>query len=180
MKEPEQRTDWSTVNSAIQRRSAENTLPIRASEDLAPPTSGLTAPRGSVPSPDNVVQSFKMKRVERRAAVQHLEAWYSAQLDVARHHLGEVARVRKAESTLVADQFLRHLNAQHLEYLTTLGLQNEAVRSRALLALNDQTSATLKDIQTRDWPEALVTSAIEGVLERQKRFMARLVNELGE
>lgn len=179
MSETDGRTDWSKVNVAIQRHAQDQVMPLSASPTLPAPGAPDDGSK-ALAKPDGVIQSYKMKKVAKKAAVEHLEAWYATGLEVARHHMAEVARVKKAESTMVADQFLRNLNAQHLEYLTTLGLQNEGVRSRAVIALNDQTSATLKEIQTRDWPEPLITSAINGILDRQRRFMERLVNELGD
>lgn len=173
------KTDWSKVHTTVQRAAHSEIIPLAASETL--PTLNAPGDVGQeVTAPDGIIHKYKANKVAKRAAIAHLETWYASRLEVAKHHLTEVARVRKAESTMVADQFLRHLNAQNLEYLTTLGLANESVRSRALLALNDQTSETLKQIQTRDWPEPLIDSAIHGVLERQKKFMDKLINELGD
>jgi hypothetical protein len=88
--------------------------------------------------------------------------------------------VRKAETTLLADQFLSSINAQHLAFLADLGLTNEGARAKALVKLADQTTETLKEIEERDWPEAIRDQTINGVLERNERFFKKLVNELGE
>jgi hypothetical protein len=120
-----------------------------------------------------------MNRLARNAALEHLDAWYQAQLGIVHHRLAEVARVRQAEATLLAEQFLEGINAQHIEFLTELGLRTNAARDRAVIALHDQTTATLREIQTRDWPPVLLEQAIAGIIERNQRFFHKLNNELG-
>jgi hypothetical protein len=185
MADENKQTDWSIVNNAIQKRQSETSLPLNPNRPLEVPNQlrdnrGVASPEGGVVKPDGVIANFQLQKVSRKAAVEHLKTWYAAQLDVARHHLAEVARVRKAESTVLADQFLRGLNAQNLAYLTQLGLTNERTRVEGVMALNDHTSKALKEIETRDWPPALRGRAMGAILERNEKFMGQLMNELGD
>jgi hypothetical protein len=111
--------------------------------------------------------------------MEYLEVWYRARLEVARHRLSEVARVRKAEATLLAEQFLHGINSQHLEYLTSLGLRNEEVRTRAFIQLSDQTAAALREIQSRDWPQPMLDRTVEAILDRHEKFFRKVAEELG-
>jgi hypothetical protein len=189
MAEDKEKTDWTHVNNAIQKRRADASMP--ATSDLGS-AGGPLAPRNSlgvqtagsppnlIANPEGIIARFKMNQVAKKAAISHLESWYGAQLDVVRHQLSEVARAKKAETTLLADQFLSSINAQHLSFLADLGLKNEGARSAALIKLADQTAATLKEIATRDWPESIREQTINGVIERNQRFFSKLVNELGD
>jgi hypothetical protein len=186
----EKKTDWTHVNNAIQRHRGDASMPATVGlggsiqSDLVPRNSVQTSPIGGPPSPiatpEGIIAKFKMNQVAKKAAIAHLESWYGAQLDVVRHQLTEVARVKKAETSLLAEQFLSSINAQHLEFLADLGLRNEGARSKALIQLAEQTSQTLKEISSRDWPPALQEQTINGVLQRNETFFKKLVNELGE
>jgi hypothetical protein len=179
MANSDRKTDWSGVNQAIQKRASDTTLPLHPDRPLEVPAS-IQPPPEPVAKPDGVVTQYKANKITRRAALEHLEVWYKAQLEVARHRLTEVARVRKAEATQLAEQFLHSINSQHLQFLAELGLRNEDARNRAFLALGDQTSNALREIQERDWPPQMIESTIQAVMDRYSRFFAKLSHELGE
>jgi hypothetical protein len=182
------KTDWSAVNAVIRANKTDTVpasleRPAQVPRTLQSPSGPGPKPGGAPPdliaNPEGVVAQYKMNKIARKAAVQHLEVWYDQQLDIVKHRLMEVARVRKAEATLLAEQFLEGINAAHLQFLTDLGLQTNAARDRAIIALYDQTAHTLRDIQTRDWPPMLIEEAMNGVVERHRRFFRKLNNELG-
>jgi hypothetical protein len=178
MSHPVPRTDWSGIETSLKRQAMDVAIPVARERQVPVPT-GLHAPTDGSERPDGVIAQFKANRVSRRAAMEYLEVWYRAQLEVARHRLSEIARVRRAEATLLAEQFLHGINSQHLEYLTSLGLRNEEVRMRAFIQLSDQTSAALREIQGRDWPQQMVDRTVQAILERQEAFFRKLTQELG-
>jgi len=186
MASPESSTDWSTVDLVSHKRASSTALPLHPDRPLdvpasiQPPAEEVARPDGDTARPEGIVMQYRANQLAKKAAVQHLSLWYRAQLDVARHRLGEVARVRKAEATLLAEQFLQSINSQHLQFLTDLGLRSEETRNRALLALGDQTAQALREIQRRDWPASMIEVTINAVLERHQRFFEKLVRELGE
>jgi hypothetical protein len=174
------KTDWSDVNNAVRRREHSEALPIGPA-GLTPSTSGLQKPDGSgAVQPEGVIANFKANAITKKAAVTYLKMYYEQQLDASRHHLQELVRVRKAESTAVAEQMLASINSQQMRFLVDVGLKNEAVRNDALVQLNNQTSATLRQIVTADWPETLRQQAIEGIIERNGKFFGKLMTDLGE
>jgi hypothetical protein len=186
MAAPERSTDWSAVDQVVQRRISEGVLPLHPDRPLEvpaaiePPAESPARPDGDAVQVEGVVAQYRANKVARKAALAHLEVWYRAQLEVARHRLNEVARVRKAEATLLAEEFLHSINSRHLHFLTELGLRNEDTRNRAFLALGDQTSRALREIQERDWPASILQTTIGAVLERHQRFFEKIVRELGE
>lgn len=174
------RTDWGPVDKIVQRRTANEMLPLQP-DGLQKPGTGIQKPDSSATvQPDGVIASFKANSITRKAALNYLSVYYEKQLEAARHHLTEVVRVRKAESTAVAEQLLASINSQQMQFLVEVGLRNEDVRSRAMVQLNDMISRTLREIQEADWPEALRQQAINGILDRQKKVFERLMTDLGE
>jgi len=130
--------------------------------------------------PQGIIASYKAGKVQREAVIEYLRTWYSAQLDATKHQLSEVARVRKAQATVIAEQFIRALDQRHLEYLTSLGLRNLEVRQRALIEVGDQTTAMLRELETRDWPQHLIDKTIQSVVELHARFFEKIMAELGQ
>ena len=181
-------TDWSKINHAIQKRRSANDLPLNPDRPLELPASlqPTTAGPGSteaapaeVVNPQGIIARFKVGAVTRKAAVEMAQVWHGKQLEVMKHRLTEVVKVRNAEATTIAEQMLASLNAQHLSFLAELGLRNQNERKAALMKLTDQTSDFLRDAQNRDWPEPLRDQYISGVLELHHAFFAKLATELG-
>ena len=180
-------TDWSKVNHAIQKRRSETDLPLHPDRPLELPGSlktgsasgtGDAAP-AAVANPEGILTRFKVGAITRKAAVAHAQEWHARQLEVVRHRLGEIVRVRNAEATTIAEQMLASINAQHLGFLTELGLRDEGDRKRALMLLTDQTSEFLRDAMDRDWPDSLRQQYIDGVIARHNAFFDKLASELG-
>lgn len=176
------KTDWTAINDLATKRATGNILPALSEELQAPPpATGLQRPEPNKGAqPQGVIAKFKANAITRKATLRYLEEYYDRQLEAAQHQLVEVVRVRKAEATAVAEQMLESINSQQMQFLVEVGLRNEAVRQKALIALNDQTSATLKQILEADWPQALRTQAVDGILERNRKFFSKLMTDLGE
>ena len=126
MDDPKSKDKWETTNRTLQQRAVEQGTPAELGSVL--PMSPADPTNAGAPSkPEGIVAGFKAKQILRKAALQQMEVWYGTQLDIARHRLTEVSRVKKAQTTVIAEQFLRNLDQQHLEYLTDLGLRNMSV-----------------------------------------------------
>ncbi len=153
------RSKWSKIDRALEKSRREN-LPLHPDRPLDVPGQLHGPDAENVAKPDGVIASFKANKIERRAALEHLEVWYKTSLDVAKHRLGEVARVRKAEATVIAEQFLQNLDQLHLQYLMDLGLRNEAARQKALLDRSSKRSKTGRPFPSTTkaaWPSWIST-----------------------
>lgn len=173
----EHKTDWSKVEVSLQRREASE-LPLDPAKPMQAPA--LTTPTAELAKAEGFITKFKANKIERQAALQFLDEWYKKQLEVGKHSLMEAAKVRKAEISVIASQFLENLNSRHLAFLMDLGLRNEDSRNKAFLALNEQTAGMLRQIQDADWPEFMVEKTISGVTERYGAFFGRIMNDLGQ
>jgi hypothetical protein len=179
MAPPDDKTDWTNVNKVVQRRAMDADLPINP-DAASSPASGIVRPGSNAPvSPEGVIANFKANKITRTAVLEHLKAFHGAQLEAAKHHLSEAVRVRKADSTATAEQFLQLINARQVQFLTEIGLRDNQARGAALMTLQSQTADMLKQATSQDWPEALKDKAIAGILELNSRFFERLMTELG-
>jgi hypothetical protein len=129
-------------------------------------------------NPKGVLAEFKAKRLTRKAALDQLTVYYDAQLDVVKTRLAETIRVRKAEATLKAEEFLQVLNNEHIEFLTELGLRNEDMRNRAFIKLNEQTTKSLREVENASWPTEMIDMTLEAMIARYKKFMGKLASDL--
>ena len=179
MPDKPEKEEWEQVNRALEKKRMDQDLPVGSGPAAATPP-GLSSSPDAMGRPDGLIANFQAGKVQRAAVIEHLRTWYAAQLGVTKHRLAEAARVRNAEATLIAEQFLRALDQQHLEYLTTLGLRNLEVRQKALIQVGDQTTNILRDMQNRSWPQQLIDKTIQGIVELHERFFAKTMKELGE
>lgn len=184
MTSDEKGTDWTSVNHAVQKIKRES-QPLATTGGMnprvaIPPTiQGAEGAPEAVANPRGILAKIKTGALSRQAGLAQSKAWYEGQLEVMQHRMTEAVRVRKAETTTIAEQMLASINAQHLTFLTELGLKNEGDRSAALAKLTDQTSASLSEAQQKDWPDALREQFMDGVLKRHRAFFDKLVQELG-
>jgi hypothetical protein len=178
MSEPGDRSRSGLIDKMFEKSSAGPETHERRAKDLDS-HQVLEVPQSKIPRPDGTIAQFKHNKLQRKMALQHVEAWYEGQLESARFAVAEAVRVRKAEASKVAERLLMAIDADHLKYLASLGLRNEAVRQDALLELGDQTSRALSQIAGRDWPQKLVEETIAGVIERHRKFFQRLMQDLG-
>jgi hypothetical protein len=176
--------DWTQVSRALQRRHSDTTMPLNPERPLEVPQKlGRALESGgnssAVEKPDGFIANYKANKIEREAAIDHLKVWYQSQLEVAKHQLHEVVRVRKAQASIQAEQFLRSLDQQHLEYLADLGLRNMTTRQRMLLELGDQTSSILAEVVDRDWPPEMMEQTVMSIIELRQRHFDKIMQELG-
>ena len=167
------------VNQMLQRHQLDQTMP------MTPPGSdersvGLTTPTGDQAKPEGIIANFQAGRIQRKAAVAFLNAFYDRQLDAAKHHLGEAVRIRKAESTQAAEQFLQMINSQHVEFLQQIGLRNFRAAGDAITELGKTTHSLLQQVASANLPDMLANDAVDSILTRYRKFRDKLTQELGE
>ena len=170
MSDDPKNTDWSRVDDVATGRK----LP-----DLVPAGPGALTVRQSE-GHKGIVQQIREGKIKRRAAIQALEKIASAHLEVLSHQLHEVARVKKTEATVLADQLLKGLDLQSQEVLSELGLRNEKIRRTTLKKLNDETAKELREFANKDWPDFMREASITLVTDRWSRFLSRLSQDVEE
>jgi hypothetical protein len=167
------------INRMLQRREIDNAMPSTGPGADARSV-GLTTPTGEVAKAEGMIASFRAGQITKKAAITFLREFYDHQLDAARHHLSEAVRIRKAESTLAAEQFLQQINSQYTQFLTDIGLVNNRAAGEALIALGQQTHDLLVQVQKAELPDAIQKTTVDGIMSRYSRFAERLSTELGE
>lgn len=186
----EKKTDWSVADrlfkkdSGAQKPSSSSALSERV--DLTPARSESATPAPAVqvemPSADGargVLARYKANKLKRSAALEALEKTYAGQLDVLEHRIIEATRVKKAETHVQAEEYLKELDAQNLEVLAEIGLRNRETRERALIELTERTSATIAEVQEKNWPQALIEDTIEQLFALRRRLIREIMEELG-
>ena len=170
--ESPEKTDWEKTDALV-AGSSQSVAPLGQEQAVQPVNATFEEPEG-------IVASFQGKRLKKRAALQAMHHYYTAQLEVAKHTFEEAVRAKKADVSLVTTEFLDRLNERYMSHLAKLGLRLFGVRNEALMKLNDQTSATMKEIQEKDWPESLRKKMMDGVMQNYDRFFKKVLEELGE
>jgi hypothetical protein len=172
---------WENISTIVSKTSSTSQLPSRAkSHEMLRRHQSGEVPHSSPAKPDGIIAKFKASKIEKKAALQHVENWYKGRIEATEHAVKEAVRVHKAEATKIAERLLLEINEEHFRYLASLGLRNEAARHKAMLELGDEASRTLREIEGRDWPPQLIEQAMHGVMERQRRFFEKLMEDLGE
>ena len=167
------------VNQMLQRHQLDQSLPMKPPGTDGPST-GLTTPDGEKAKVEGVIANFKAGRIQKRAAVAFLNEFYDRQLEAAKHHLGEAVRIRKAQSTQAAEQFLQLINSQHVEFLNQIGMRNFRAAGDALTELAKTTHELLQQVAEASLPDMLAQDTVESILARYRRFRDKLTHELGD
>jgi translation elongation factor EF-Ts len=178
MSESDEKSPTSLIDKMFEKTSGGHAVREKPAKDLDS-HQALEVPQSTIAKPDGAIAQFKHNKLQRKFALQHVEAWYEGQLESARHAVAEAIRVRKAEASKVAEQLLMAIDADHLKYLASLGIRNEGVRGEALTELGDQTNRILKEVESKNWPQKLIEETIEGVIQRHRKFFQRLMQDLG-
>jgi hypothetical protein len=119
-------------------------------------------------------------KVKKKAIVKALELKYNAEIDTLEHRLTNLVRVRKVQAEVVAEGYLKQLDAAKLEVLTQLGMRNVNTRQNAMVELTNATVAKIKEVESSEWPESLKNERIHDMLVLLKGFNRKLMEELGE
>ncbi len=178
-------TDWSVADS-VNRTQQSSTHPTGRQLATVNPesTSPIAAAAQVMPvsvegeTPDGLVAQYQQKRLSRKATVQALKLRYESELDALQHRLNKACQIEKARADVMADEYLKELDAKHLKVLSDLGLRNKETREAALLRLTESTVERLKEVQNKDWPPSLIDETIQEIFALRKRAVAEIMNEV--
>jgi len=177
--------DWSRVerlnnpkpgaseSKAIVPTSSQPNLPAV----VAPPAPGSIA--FPIEQPTDFISKLKANSKNRKAMMEALDAHYASKLEGLRAQLSAGLRVHKTKLDLQAEEYLKSLDAQHLEVLGQLGIRNADTRWKAIMELNDLAVAKIKEVQEKQWPESLIDEAVSQILAVKNRVAAEVMREFG-
>jgi hypothetical protein len=187
--EPEN-IDWSRVETRSKARSKEGgtseselvVYPLERAENapthsIVPAAVAVTLP--DTETPRGILLQWKKNKIDRRTALQAIQAQYDSQLDALRYQLQKAVSVSNARADRLAEEFLKKLDSEHIQVLKDLGLRNAETRATALIEVRDMIAAKLKEVQTKKWPPSLVDRTIDDLLDLEKRVCAEMMKELG-
>jgi hypothetical protein len=129
--------------------------------------------------PLDFIGKLKANAKNRKAVMEALDAHYSSQLDGLQAQLSAGLRVHKTKVDQQAEEYLKTLDASHLEVLGQLGVRNAATRWQAITELTDLAVAKIKEIQEKQWPESLIDDTVSQILSLRKRVAAEVMREFG-
>jgi hypothetical protein len=188
--------DWSRVERinkptpppVVESPAAESSDGSRSMVPAPPPPPNLPAvaapqTQGSiklpVEEPRDFIGRLKANSKNRKAMMQALDAHYHSQLEGLRAQLSAGLKVHKSKLDLQAEEYLKSLDAQHLDVLGQLGIRNAATRWKAITELTDLAVAKIKEVQEKQWPESLIDETIGQILELKNRVAAEVMREFG-
>src|SRR5262245_61711215 len=183
------KTDWSRVDARIKTKQELSPVPKQVSSpltrgeiELDDPTAVPESIALSVPETESsrgILHQWKLSKIDKKTALEAVQARYDAQLDTLRYQLRQAVNVSNARADRIADEFLKKLDAEHMEVLTSLGLRNASSRADALIKAREIIAIKLSEIQSKNWPQALVDRTIDDILELERRVCAEMMRELG-
>ena len=131
--------------------------------------------------PKDIITKFKTNKILRQFAIEKLQAWSDAQIEVQKTFLIEGVKAKQEQIARQAMQFLEEIDRKHLAFLEEIGLKNLDVRTATLVKLADQTNKTIHELQTRrtsgDYPDFLIDETIESVIKLHKEFHHKITND---
>ena len=120
MENKKKKTDWRVSESVGKSKNVASSELISASNDNLPnepekfPAKGGMSEVGMGGTPEGVIAQFQSKTLSRRASVAALKIRYESELDTLEHRLSKACQVEKARADVIAEQYLKELDAQHL------------------------------------------------------------------
>jgi hypothetical protein len=179
--------DWSRVERLTPKPGQETEQDHKAMVPVPPQADVpmITPPtlQGSIDvplqQPLDFIGKLKANAKNRKAVMAALDAHYASQLDGLQAQLAAGLRVHKTKVDLQAEEYLKTLDARHLEVLGQLGVRNAATRWQAIMELNDLAVAKIKEVQDKQWPDSLIDDTITQILSLRKRVAAEVMRELG-
>ena len=174
-----EKSDWSKIDSILGYK--------QSSPDEVHQPKEISLSGDSVPldhsikqqDPVGILAKLQQGRLTRKASLSAMKARYDSQIEVLCHQLTQAVVVEKAKVDVLADQYLKEIDSQHLAVLSELGLRNKETRERALLKLTQSTVDRLKEVQEMDWPEAIIHETIGQILQLKTRAVGEIMSELG-
>ena len=185
---PGRKRDWTRVESII---GAGKTPPPQSEPRAVSPEDALVPiEQFDVPSPvlnflpdssgsQGILVKWRAKQLSRKAALEALEIQYNSQLDVLKDRLAQTGKVEKTRVAVRAEEYIKILDAKHLEVLSQLGMRNAATRWKAVEDLTDMAVAKINEVQEKNWPDSLINETIDEILALRKRVATEIMKELG-
>jgi predicted transcriptional regulator len=131
--------------------------------------------------PTDIITKYKTNKIMRQAAIEKLQAWSDAQIEVQKTFLTEAVKAKQEQIASQAMQFMEEIGIKHLAFLNDIGLKNQGVRNDTVVRLIDQTKKTIHELQTRqasgDYPDFLIEEAIEGVIKSHRDFHKKITTD---
>jgi len=182
------KTDWSLAEAIMTENDPPSTIRDQVARTVG--QGDLVLSSGGMPSTPNVglpdsgagrsiLTKWRENKLGRKATLQALDAHYGSQLEALKYNLTKAVQVQKARADVIAEEYLKELDARQLEMLAELGLRNKDTREKALMKLTDTTSARIKEVQEKDWPEPLIKDVIDELFKLRKRVVSEIMKELG-
>jgi len=167
---------WEKANAALQKQQGGAVMKTGATDNnpLAPIKQQIENIRQQEL---DIVGRYKRNAIDRRAALQALQAMHDAQLDAAQHALKRSVDVEKQRIDTVADKYIFHITEEYLRNMRDLGLQNFESRMETLLQLNKSAAALLEKALAQDVPSAIRDATIENITKKYREFSDRLMEE---
>lgn len=171
------KTDWGLTESVSQRDEATSGELVSTQNQVRLQDSLEVKPESE--TPEGILAQFQQKRLTRKASLAAMKMRYDQELDALQHRLSKACMVEKARADQMAEEFLKGLDAQHLQVLGELGLKNKETREEVLLKLTESTVERLKEVQNKDWPQSLIEDTINELFKLRKRSVAEIMKEIG-
>jgi hypothetical protein len=180
--------DWSRVEARNKPKEAPSpdsesvVYPLERAENTPAHSivpSAIAVPLPDTETPRGILMRWKRSQIDRQTALKAIQAQYEAQLDALRYQLRKAVSVSHAKADLIANEYLKKLDSEHLEILKDLGLRNAETRATALIEVRDMIVDKLKEVQTKNWPESMMNRTIDDLLALEQRVCAEMMKELG-
>jgi hypothetical protein len=165
---------WEKVDSLL-RKEEHKTIPSTGRSD---PLSPINDKIETIRKQElDIIGRFKRNAIDRRAALEALQAMHDAQLEAAKHALKRAVDVEKERIDAVANKYIFHITEEYLRNMRELGLQNYESRMETLLQLNETMARLALKAASQDVPDSIRTSTIENIHKKYREFSDRLMEE---
>jgi hypothetical protein len=183
-----EKKDWSLAESVLNSMK----VPTVETRQESPPAEGTLVPADQsgvpqalvIPPPDSnasqgILAKWKANQMGRKQALDALAEQYKGQLELLKHKITEQVRVGKTQVSVAAEEYLKILDAKHLEVLVQLGMRNAATRWKAVTDLTDMAVTQVRELENKNWPESLIKATVAKVFALLDRVAAEIMRELG-
>jgi hypothetical protein len=166
--------DWTNVDSLVRRNTQEVTQSLPP--DL--PLSGIESRLDVIRAERlGIIGKFKAGQIEKRAALNEIEALTGAQLEATTHALKRAVEVDRERVNLIAQRYIYQITEEYLGDMRAMGIHNYQARFETLLKLNDETAKLLKQAEAQDVPVAIRQRTVEAIMKKYEEFSKKLTAE---
>ena len=123
-----------------------------------------------------IIAKYKAKMMDSKSALDVLQVQYKGHLEIVKHNVMEGVKVGKERISVMAEEQLKELDARHLEILGQLGLRNLATRTKILDDANEMIVSKMREVEAKNWPEAMKMEFIQKSFELRQKFIDGLMD----